>query len=109
MPPSRTGATLDGAVHFMYPGEHVGQFVRAFDRIEAITESDALMETKVSVLSRIEEASWHTESWWEGDGFRVHLSRTMAKVFEQSSIAKWAVWARDETAVEKAWAFAKGQ
>lgn len=79
-------ATLDGAVDFMFPGEHVGKYVRVFDRIEAIIESDALMaecaewievaqgggdtinrmEGKVSVLSRIDEASGHTESWWEG-------------------------------------------
>jgi hypothetical protein len=42
-------------------------------------------------------------------GFRVHLSRTMAKVFEQGQLAKWVVWARDESSTEKARAFAKWQ
>ena len=96
-----------------------------FDRIEAIIESDALMaecaewievsrgggdtidlmETKVSVLSRIDEASGHTESWWLGDGFRVHVSRTMGRVFGLPGDGRWAVWAESEAAVERARAF----
>jgi hypothetical protein len=118
-------ATLDGAVHFMYPGDHGGEYVHVFDRIEAIIESDALMaecaewievrrgggdtirliEAKVDVLSRLDEASGHTESWWLGDGFRVHVSRTMGRVFGMAGDGKWAVWAENEAAVEKARAF----
>jgi hypothetical protein len=118
-------ATLDGGVHFMYPGDHGGEYVHVFDRIEAVIESDALMaecaewievsrgggdtidlmETKVSALSRIDEASGHTESWWLGDGFRVHVSRTMGRVFGLSGDGRWAIWAESEAAVERARAF----
>ena len=115
-------ATPDGAVHFMSTG---GEYVHVFDRIEAIIESDALMtecaewievsrgdgdtidrmEAKVVDLDRIDKASGHTESWGEGDGFRVHVSRTMGRLFGLAGRGKWAVWAENEAAAEKARAF----
>lgn len=117
-------ATLDGAVHFLYPNDDGGEYVHVFDRVEAIIESDALMaecagwievdgggshtigrlESRAAHLSRIDEASGHTESRWQGDGFRVHLWRTFAKVFGNDG-SRWAVWAEDEAAAERARAF----
>jgi hypothetical protein len=122
-------ATLDGAVHFMYPGEHGGEYVHVFDRVEAIIEVDALLaecaewievrrgggdsiarvEAKVSALVRIDEASGHTESWWQGDGFRIYLWRTLGKVFGQPGDGQWAVWAKDDSAVERARSFLASQ
>ena len=61
----------------------------------------------VPVLSRIDEDSGHAESWWEGDGFRVHLWRTTAGVFEQGGPGKWVVWARDDNAAERARSFVR--
>lgn len=48
-----------------------------------------------SRLSLIREGSGNTEWWWEADGFRVHLQRAFAELFQQEGQAKWGLWARD--------------
>jgi hypothetical protein len=115
-------ATLDGAVDYMFPGELGGDYVRVFDRPECIVEADALhwecegwtevaagrlesadaVEARARTLPLIGAASGSTEWWWQGDGFRVHVWRTFAKVFERESATRWAVWGSDPSGVDNA-------
>ena len=108
---------MKGEVYYMFPGEYRGEYVKVFDRPEGIIESDALhFESRVhrlvgtggsetsSLVSRnaserlqlISEGSGPTETWWQGDGFRVHVWDTFAKVFRQPGASKWSVCAERE-------------
>ncbi|MER6159660.1 hypothetical protein ABT147_29610 [Streptomyces sp. NPDC001868] len=108
----------DGAVVYRFAAD-----VAVFADADALIEADALyweceswipvVEPKVgqsvegvgeaaSRLSLIREGSGNTEWWWEADGFRVHLWRTFAELFQQEGQAKWGLWARDEEGLRAA-------
>lgn len=104
---------MSGRVYFMFPQPGGAEYVHAFDHPEDLIESDALhaevsawqevavggadsieeVSRRCERLVSIQEGSGRTESWWQGPGFRVHVSRTMAEVFEREALARWAVWA----------------
>jgi hypothetical protein len=111
----------DGAVVYRFAAD-----VAVFPDADALIEADALyweceswmpvVEPKVgqstvgvweaaSQLSLIPEGSGNTEWWWESDGFRVHLWRTFAELFQQEGQAKWGLWARDEAGLRAAHRF----
>ncbi|MFM9692358.1 hypothetical protein [Streptomyces europaeiscabiei] len=114
----------DGAVVYRF-----GVDVAVFAEADALIEADALyweceswipvVEPKVgqsttgvreaaSRLSLIREGSGSTEWWWESDGFRVHLWRTFAELFQQERLVKWGLWARDEAGLRAAHRFLAG-
>jgi hypothetical protein len=107
-------ASLDGAVHCMLPGSPEADYIRVFDRPEAIIEADALhfenlghrlvrsgtgkdVSTAAGRATRelplISEASGVNDRWWQGDGFRVHVSDSGALMARTPELARWAVWA----------------
>lgn len=108
----------DGAVVYRFAAD-----VAVFANADALIEADALyweckswipvVEPKggqspagvreaVSRLPLIREGSGHTEWWWESDGFRVHLWRTFAELFQQERLVEWGLWARDEEGLRAA-------
>lgn len=114
----------DGAVVYRFAAD-----VTVFADADALIEADALywecenwtpvIEPKArqstagvreaaSRLPLIREGSGNTEWWWESDGFRVHLWRTFAELFQQEGQAKWGVWARDEAGLRAAHRFLAG-
>lgn len=114
----------DGAVVYRFAID-----VAVFADADALIEADALyweceswipvVEPKVgqstagvreaaSQLSLIREGSGNTEWWWESDGFRVHLWRTFAELFQQEGQAKWGLWARDDVGLRAARRFLAG-
>ncbi|MFC0429725.1 hypothetical protein [Kutzneria buriramensis] len=115
-------ATLDGAVDYMFPSEDGADYVRVFDRPESIVEADALhwecadwtevgagrlewadeVEDRARALPLIDAGSGSTEWWWQGDGFRVHVWRTYAKVFNRDKATRWAVWGSDPSGADNA-------
>ncbi|WP_326689119.1 MULTISPECIES: hypothetical protein [unclassified Streptomyces] len=123
----------DGTVAYCFPGPHVGQVVPVFRSGDAVIERDALYHecadwtpvrppgshtplTARAVrtaaqrqgLAPLHAASGHTEWWWEGDGFRVHVSFTFAKVFEEPEEERWWIWADGPSAEHAARAFLAG-
>ncbi|MFF5705861.1 hypothetical protein ACFY7H_25790 [Streptomyces sp. NPDC012794] len=110
----------DGTVVYRF-----GRDVAVFPDPDALIEADALYwecERWIPVIepepqqstagvweaaSRLPliEGSGHTEWWWESDGFRVHLWRTFAELFEQERLAQWGLWARDEAGLRAAHRF----
>lgn len=119
---------LEGVVYFMFPEVNGAEYVRAFDRIEDLIESDALhaecanwsrvstggldslaeIQVRARELDRIEEGSGITESWWAGDEFRVYIWQTWAKIFGRDELSKWAVWAYSPRGREMAQKFLSG-
>ncbi|MDX3636499.1 hypothetical protein OG920_30625 [Streptomyces europaeiscabiei] len=114
----------DGAVVYRF-----GVDVAVFPDADALIEADALyweceswipvVEKKAgqstagvreaaSRLSLIREGSGNTEWWWESDGFRVHLWRTFAELFQQEWLDNWGLWARDEAGLRAAHRFLAG-
>ena len=110
-------------VYYMFPGEQGGEYVKVFDRVESIVESDSLYsesrglrqlavggrerslvisDAAARQLSLIDEGSGPTERWWQGDGFRVHVWDTWAELFKNPELSKWAVWGNSAAGVEKA-------
>lgn len=104
---------LDGNVFFMYPDLHGGEYVKVFDRIEDLIESDAIfaecssnwsnvgaggadllesIKEKCKVLSRLSEGVGETEAWWYGDDIRVLVWETWARVFNREELSRWAIW-----------------
>ena len=120
---------LGGGVYYMYPTVNGGEYLKVFDRPEYIIESDSIYfecsqlpliarggaETSRNVfnissrqLPEIPCVSGMTEKWWQGDGFRVHVWDTWARLFQQPSLSKWAVWAESEAAAAQARSFLRG-
>lgn len=115
----------DRSVQYMAPSASGGEYVTVFSDPIGLIESDALhaecrgwqvvaegradtygaMAEKAAALRLLPEASGPTESWWEGDGFRVFLWRTDALLYEEERLTKWAVWAQDDASAEEARAF----
>ncbi|RSS36578.1 hypothetical protein EF912_35410 [Streptomyces sp. WAC07061] len=112
----------DGAVVYRF-----GRDVAVFPDVDALIEADALYWECESWIPVVEPKPgqspvgvWeaasrlpligegHTEWWWESDGFRVHLWRTFAELFDQERLVKWGVWARDEAGVRAARRFLAG-
>lgn len=113
--------TMDGSVHFMFPTESGGEYVKVFSSIDSMIESDALMrscrdwrpaaeggadslvltERLTASIPEVREASGSTESWWESDGVRVHIWKTYAEVFANPSAVRWKVWVRDDEAAKR--------
>lgn len=108
---------------YMSPGRPGGEYIKVFDRVEGIIESDAIhFESRIyrlvgaggsetsSLVSRIAserlqlmpEGSGATEKWWQGDGFRVHVWNTLAKVYQQPELSKWSVRAERDSAEGRA-------
>ncbi|MFG2732949.1 hypothetical protein [Streptomyces canus] len=73
-----------------------------------VGQSTARVREAASRLPLIREGSGSTEWWWEAAGFRVHLWRTFAELFEQEGQAKWGLWARDEVGLWAAHRFLAG-
>jgi hypothetical protein len=66
------------------------------------------LAARAATLTPLPEGSGPTESWWEGDGFRVHLNRTWALLYDLDRMTTWKVWARDDAAADRARAFCAG-
>jgi hypothetical protein len=114
---------MRGEVYYMFPSEQGGEYIKIFDRIENIVESDslyseskgllhvaeggrerslAISDAAARQLSLIDEGSGPTERWWQGDGFRVHVWDTWAKLFKNPELSKWAVWGHSTAGAEEA-------
>jgi hypothetical protein len=106
----------DGTVVYCFTGPHSAPIVPVFPGVDALLEAEALyrecvtwnpvslddapglmaVEAYAARLTPISEASGYTERWWEHDGFRLHVWKTLAAVFPGSG-ARWAAWARNHS------------
>ncbi|MFI6548682.1 hypothetical protein ACIBO9_36105 [Streptomyces prunicolor] len=119
---------LDGVVYFMFPEAEGGEYVKVFGSVEGMIESDALhaecmswdvaghggfeslgeLRRRCLGLRLAEEVDSCGEAWFFGDGFRVHIWETWAKVFARDDLSRWAVWTRDPAGRENATKFLLG-